>query len=146
MSKSAEGEGHAILVLDPPNVIKKKIMRATTESGREIAFSRDPEKAGVNNLLTIYQALTHESQASVESQFAGKGYGDLKKAVVEVVVAELEPLQTRYHALMSDTGYLEEVLAQGAEQAATVAEKTLKDVKDRVGFLAPARRWPVNGK
>ncbi len=144
MSKSAEGEGHAIFVLDPPNVVKKKIMRATTNSGREIIFSKDPEKAGVNNLLTIYQALTHETREAIESQFAGKGYGDLKKAVVEVVNAELEPLQARYHELMDDTGYLEDVLARGAEQAAMVAEQTLKEVKDKVGFLAPAHRWPVN--
>ncbi|MAS36620.1 MAG: tryptophan--tRNA ligase [Anaerolineaceae bacterium] len=145
MSKSAEAEGHAVYLLDPPNVVKKKIMRATTDSGREIAFSKDPEKAGVNNLLTIYQALTHGTEAAIEAQFEGKGYGDLKKAVVEVVNEALTPLQQRYNELMDEEGYLEQVLATGAERAATLAEKTLKDVKDRVGFLAPAHRWPVNG-
>ena len=146
MSKSAEAEGHAIFVLDPPGAVKRKVMRATTDSGREIVFSKDPEKAGVNNLLTIYQALTQESEAAIEANFAGKGYGDLKKAVVEVVNAEFAPLQARYHELMNEEGYLEQVLADGAERAATVAEETLKLVKERVGFLAPAHRWPVNGK
>ncbi len=145
MSKSAEAAGHAVYLLDPPNVARKKIMRATTDSGREIVFSKTPEKAGVNNLLTIYQALTHESTEAIEAHFEGKGYGDLKKAVAEVVVEALTPLQERYEALVQEEGYLEQVLAQGAERAATLAEKTLKDVKDRVGFLAPARRWPVNG-
>ncbi len=145
MSKSAEGEYHAVYLLDPPDVARKKIMRATTDSGREIIFSNAPEKAGVNNLLTIYQALSHETREAVEAQFEGKGYGDLKKAVAEVVLEALKPLQERYYALVDEQGYLEAVLATGAERAATLAEKTLKDVKDRVGFLAPARRWPVNG-
>lgn len=145
MSKSAAGEYHAVYLLDPPDVARKKIMRATTDSGREIIFSDAPEKAGVNNLLTIYQALTQESKETIEARFAGKGYGDLKKAVAEVVVEALTPLQQRYDALVEEEGYLEQVLANGAERAATLAEKTLKQVKDRVGFLAPARRWPVNG-
>src|SRR5690606_41491597 len=108
-----------------------------------IIFSSAPEKAGVNNLLTIYQALTHQSKEEIEASFAGKGYGDLKKAVAEAVVETLKPLQERYYALVQEEGYLEKVLGTGAERAATVAEKTLKDVKDKVGFLAPARRWPV---
>jgi tryptophanyl-tRNA synthetase len=145
MSKSAEAEGHAVFLLDPPDAARKKIMRATTDSGREIVFSNAPEKAGVNNLLTIYQALTHQTQEDIEAHFAGKGYGDLKKAVAEAVIETLTPLQERYNALVDEAGYLEQVLAAGAERAATVAEKTLKDVKDRVGFLAPARRWPVDG-
>ncbi|MBZ0301329.1 MAG: tryptophan--tRNA ligase [Anaerolineae bacterium] len=144
MSKSTAGDYHAVYLLDPPNAARKKIMRATTDSGREIRFSTLPEKAGVNNLLTIYQALTHDSNEAIEASFEGKGYGDLKKAVAEVVIAALEPLQRRYHQLLDEEGYLEQVLADGAERAATLAEKTLKEVKDRVGFLAPAHRWPVN--
>ena len=80
--------------MDPPNRVKKKIMRATTDSGREIVFSKDPEKAGVNNLLTIYEALTKETPESIEAHFEGKGYGDLKKAVVEVVNETLDVIVT----------------------------------------------------
>ena len=146
MSKSAEGEYHAIYLMDPPNRVKKKIMRATTDSGREIVFSKDPEKAGVNNLLTIYQALTGDTSEAIEAQFAGKGYGDLKKAVVEVVNGTLAPLQQRYNEIMAEPDYVEQVLADGAERAATVAEATLKVAKEHAGFLMPAHRWPVNGK
>ncbi len=145
MSKSAEGEYHAIYLMDPPDRVKKKVMRATTDSGREISFSKDPEKAGVNNLLTIYQALTQESDQVIEAHFAGKGYGDLKKAVVEVVNDMLTPLQQRYNEIMAEPDYVENVLADGAERAATVAEQTLKVAKEHAGFLAPAHRWPVNG-
>jgi tryptophanyl-tRNA synthetase len=145
MSKSAEGEYHAIYLMDPPNGVKKKVMRATTDSGREIVFSKDPEKAGVNNLLTIYEALSHETPEAIEAHFAGKGYGDLKKAVVEVVNDMLAPLQQRYHEIMAEPDYVEQVLADGAERAGTVAEATFKVAKERAGFLAPAHRWPVNG-
>ena len=145
MSKSAEGEYHAIYLMDPPDRVKKKLMRATTDSGREIAFSKDPEKAGVNNLLTIYEALTGDTPDTIEAHFVGKGYGDLKKAVVEVVNETLAPLQQRYHEIMAEPDYIEQVLADGAERAATVAEVTLKQAKENAGFLMPARRWPTNG-
>ena len=145
MSKSADGEYHAVYLLDPPDRVKKKIMRSTTDSGREIHFSKDVEKAGVNNLLTIYQALTEKEETVIVAEFEGKGYGDLKKAVVEVVNDRLAPLQTHYHEIVMEEGYLEQVLADGAERAATVAEKTLKQAKEVAGFLAPAHRWPING-
>ena len=145
MSKSATGENHAIFLLDPPNLIRRKIMRATTDSGREIRFSKDPAKAGVNNLLTIYQALTHGERAAIEAGFAGKGYGDLKKAVVAAVTDTLAPLQQRYHEIIADQGWLEQVLADGAERAAARSERTLLQVKERMGFLQPTRRWPGVG-
>ena len=145
MSKSATGDNHAIFLLDPPNLIRRKIMRATTDSAREIGFSRDPERAGINNLLTIYQALTHGERAAVEAEFAGKGYGDLKKAVVAAVTEELAPLQQRYSEIVAEKGWLEQVLADGAERASAVSECTLKSVKEHMGFLAPARRWPGVG-
>ncbi len=135
MSKSEGSEYHAVYLLDPPDKIKKKIMRAQTDSGKEIRFSDDPEKAGVNNLLTIYQAFTDESREAIEAHFAGKGYGDLKKAVAEVVVEGLKPIQERYHQLTGEGGYIDEVLAQGAERAASIANETLNVVKDKVGFL-----------
>src|SRR5260221_7793955 len=96
MSKSEASDNHAVYLLDPPDKAKKKIMRAVTDSGSGIRFSDDPEKAGVNNLLTIYQAFTGENTDAIESYFAGKGYGDLKKAVAEATVEGLRPIQERY--------------------------------------------------
>jgi len=145
MSKSAAGEHHAIFLLDPPDLIRRKIMRATTDSGREICFSDDPAKAGVNNLLTIYQALTQGERAAIEAEFAGKGYGDLKRAVVAAVTDTLTPLQQRYHEIVAEQGWLEQVLAEGAERASARSERTLQTVKERMGFLRPARRWPGVG-
>jgi tryptophanyl-tRNA synthetase len=135
MSKSATAEGHAVSLLDTPDAIRKKVMRATTDSGREIKFSHDPEKAGVNNLLTIFQAFTDESREAIEDRFDGRGYGDLKKTVAEAVVEGLRPLQTRYNELMGEGGYIDELLANSAARAAEVAEKTLDLVRDRIGFV-----------
>jgi tryptophanyl-tRNA synthetase len=135
MSKSENSEYHAVFLLDPPDKIRKKIMRSVTDSGSEITFNDDPARAGVNNLLTIYQAFTDESKEAIENRFAGKGYGHLKKAVAEVVVEGLRPLQERYHQLINENGYIDDVLAQGAERAATIANPTLKLVQERIGFL-----------
>lgn len=140
MSKSEASEYHAVYLLDPPEVARKKIMRATTDSHRDVLFSTEPERAGVNNLLTIYQALTGQTRDEIETSFAtARGYGDLKKTVAEAVVDRLTPLQQRYAELMGETGYLDEILAQGAERARAVADKTLADVRDRIG-LVPAFR------
>jgi len=140
MSKSVVSEYHAVYLLDPPSRAKKKIMRAVTDSGREIRFSQEPERAGVNNLLEIYEALTGESREAIERQFDGHGYGDLKKAVAEVVVAALEPIQQRYQEITRDEGYIDDLLVQGAERAALVANATLAAVRERMGFLAPRFR------
>ncbi len=138
MSKSEDSEYHAVYMLDEPSRIKKKIMRAVTDSGREIVFSTDPERAGVNNLLTIYQALTKESSEAIEAHFAdARGYGDLKKAVAEQVIAALEPVQTRYHEIMDSPDYLESVLRDGMERASAVAEETMNAVRERIGLINP---------
>ncbi len=139
MSKSEDSEYHAVFLLDPPDKAKKKIMRAVTDSGREIRFSDEPERAGVNNLLTIYQAFTEESKEAIENRFDGKGYGDLKKAVAEVVVEGLRPIQARYKELTGESGYIDQLLAEGAARAASIAEPTLGLVKERVGFLKARR-------
>jgi tryptophanyl-tRNA synthetase len=131
-----DSEYHAVYLLDPPDRARKKIMRAVTDSGREISFSDNPERAGVNNLLEIYEAFTGESRPAIESHFAAaRGYGDLKKEVAETVIAGLAPIQQRYHDLTSEAGYIDELLARGAERAAEVAERTLADVRDKMGFL-----------
>lgn len=136
MSKSEGSEFHAIYLLDSPDAVKKKLMRATTDSQREIKFSAEVERAGINNLLTIYRALTGQPREQIEAAFEGKGYGDFKKAMVEVVNDRLKPLQERYHQLTGENGYLDQILAEGAARASSVADKTLADVYERVGFLA----------
>jgi tryptophanyl-tRNA synthetase len=141
MSKSeTDSEYHAIYLLDPPNRVKKKLMRAVTDSGRDIKFSKDPEKAGVNNLLELYEVLTGEGREAIETSFEGKGYGDLKKAVVELVNEALQPIQARYEELTSDQTYIDQILAHGAERAAEVAEATLSLAQTNMGFLTAHSR------
>ncbi|HRO24725.1 MAG TPA: tryptophan--tRNA ligase, partial [Promineifilum sp.] len=119
MSKSlADRRGHAIRLLDEPKEVMYAFKRAVTDSGREIRFSDDPEKAGVNNLLGIYQAVTGKDRVAVEADFANaRGYGDLKVGVAEVVIEALQPIQARYRELMDDAAELDRLLAYGADQA-----------------------------
>ncbi len=138
MSKSEDSENHAVFLLDTLPRARRKIMRAVTDSRREIRFSAEPERAGVNNLLTIYQAITNETREEIEAHFAGKGYGDLKRAVADCVCATVEPLQARYNELMNEAGYLDSVLKLGREKAGAIAEATLKRAQDNMGFLAPS--------
>jgi tryptophanyl-tRNA synthetase len=137
MSKSeAAAKGHAVLLTDSNDDITRAIRRAVTDSGREITFSDDPERAGVNNLLSIYQALTERSREQVEGDFReARGYGDLKARVAEVVVAAIEPIRGRYLELMEDPGELERLLHLGAEQARAVAEPKIALVKQRMGLV-----------
>jgi tryptophanyl-tRNA synthetase len=136
MSKSiaAERAGHAIGLLDSPAVLKKAIMSAVTDSGRETRFEH--ASPGVRNLLTIYQVLADAKAEQVEERFAGEGYGTLKKAVLEVVVETLTPIQARYAELMRDPAELDAILARGAEQARAMAAPTLARVKAAVGVGA----------
>ncbi len=134
MSKSASSPGGIIEMLDDPKVSAKKIRSAVTDSESEIRF--DPEtKPGISNLLTISSALTGTPVADLEEQYAGRGYGDLKKDLAEIVVDFVTPFRDRTLALMDDRSELETVLADGAARAGAVAEATLRDVYDRVGFL-----------
>ncbi|MCY3914924.1 MAG: tryptophan--tRNA ligase [Chloroflexi bacterium] len=138
MSKSEAAENHAVFLLDSLPAARKKIMRAVTDSHREIRFSKERERAGVNNLLTIYQAITNESSDAIEADFADMGYGNLKRAVADCVASTLEPLQARYYELMTEAGYLDSVLKLGREKAGAIAEATLKLAQERMGFLAPS--------
>jgi tryptophanyl-tRNA synthetase len=135
MSKSDDNPDNFIALLDPPDVIRRKLRRAVTDSAVEIRY--DESRAGLANLLTIYAALTEKPMAEIEARFEGKGYGDLKGELAEVMVATLEPIQKRYAELMSDKGALEQVLARGAEMARGKARKTLGKVYRKVG-LVPA--------
>lgn len=137
MSKSeTSSEYHAVYLLDPPDRARKKIMRAVTDSGRDISFSNDPERAGVNNLLEIYEALTGKSRSEIEAHFAAaRGYGDLKSEVADVVIAALEPIQQRYREITGAQDYVDSVLAKGAERAGAIAQSTLDAVRDKMGFM-----------
>jgi tryptophanyl-tRNA synthetase len=134
MSKSEPGVGHAIGLLDPPDAIRKKIMRATTDSNP--AVDLENAGAGVRNLLTIFQAFTDSSDADVRSRFSGLRYGDLKKQVAEAVLAALEPIQKRYGEITADPGYIAEVLQKGAERVTPIADDTVEKVKRAMGLYA----------
>ncbi|MDI6023598.1 tryptophan--tRNA ligase [Leucobacter sp. UT-8R-CII-1-4] len=134
MSKSAETEAGLIKVLDPAKVTTKKIMRAVTDADNEIRFDRQ-EKPGVSNLLTIFSVLSGRTIESIESEFSGRGYGDLKKAVAEVVDSSLTPVRERTEELMGDPAELDRLLARGAERANELASATLDRVYEAVGLL-----------
>ncbi|WP_020662656.1 tryptophan--tRNA ligase [Amycolatopsis benzoatilytica] len=134
MSKSAAAANGLIELLEDPKRSAKKIRSAVTDTGREVRFDRE-EKAGVSNLLTIYSALTDRTIADLEAAYDGKGYGDLKKDLAEVLVDWVTPLQDRVQSYLDDVAELDRVLAEGAHRAREVAAKTLASVYDRIGFL-----------
>lgn len=133
MSKSVARfkSGHAVNLLDDPKTVKKTIMSAVTDSGRETRFEH--ASPGVLNLLTLYHVLTGESKAVVEAKFEGRGYGTLKKEVVLAVNDTLSPLQQRYSEIMDDRAELERTLSRGAEEARAIASQTLFKMKAAMG-------------
>ncbi|NYJ02572.1 tryptophanyl-tRNA synthetase [Nocardioides thalensis] len=140
MSKSIGGSG-CIWLLDEPKVTAKRIRSAVTDSGSEIRFDAQA-KPGISNLLTIHSALSGEPISALEEQYAGRGYGDLKGEVAELVVGFVTPFRERTLELLDDQDHLMKVLAQGAETAGSVARATLRDVYQRVGFVAPTGAVP----
>lgn len=136
MSKSeAHLHGHAVRLVDEPDEIRYAIQRAVTDAGREIVFSDAPEKAGVNNLLEIYELLTQQSRRAILEHFAGKGYAVLKQEVAELIIEVLRPIREGYAKLMADPTELDRILVAGAERAQAVAEPKIQHVKRTVGFL-----------
>ena len=132
MSKSAENIHSRISLLDEDGKIKKSIMRATTDSDGEIRF--DPEnKPGVSNLLTIYSVLSGKSIDDVVASFAGSGYGDFKKELVEITKEALPPIRQNFSEIR-ESDELKAILRDGAERAGAIAEKTMKRVKDNFGL------------
>ena len=134
MSKSDENPNAFVTILDPPEVILRKFKRAVTDSDSVVRYA--PGKDGINNLMTIYSSLTGESFDAIERDFAGKGYGDFKTAVGEAVAEELRPIRENYERYMKDKAYLEETYRSGAQKAGYLAEKTMRKVYRKVGFLA----------
>jgi tryptophanyl-tRNA synthetase len=135
MSKSLPDAG-TLNLLDDPSVLTKKIKRAVTDTETEIRY--DPAtKPGVSNLLVILSAVTDTPVPTLETAFGGQGYGALKNAVADAVVAFAEPFAKRLDELLSDPAEIDRVLASGAERARPVAAQTVKDVYERVGFVPP---------
>ncbi|MBW6457223.1 MAG: tryptophan--tRNA ligase [Trueperaceae bacterium] len=136
MSKSTAEErtGHAVFLLDTPDAARKTIMSAVTDSGRELRFEH--ASPGVRNLLTVWQSLDGRPMPEIEAEIAGRGYGDLKKRVVEVVVDALAPIQARYAELMDDPAELDALLGRGAERARETASRTLARMQAAIGVGA----------
>ena len=132
MSKSEEREDDAIYLLDTPDQIRDKIMRATTDSQRGIKY--DESRAGLYNLLVIYEILSGNSRDQIEAQFAQKGYSDLKRELGELIVEHLRQFQDRYRELSADPAHIDDLLQVGASRVRPLAEQTLADVKSKVGL------------
>jgi tryptophanyl-tRNA synthetase len=134
MSKSlaASREGHAIGLLDPPDKVRRAVMRAVTDSGS--AVNRDALSPGVENLLSLYEALAGVGRGETLDKFDGQGYGTLKKEVAEVAVESVMKLQQRYTEIRQDPGYVDQILATGAQRAAVVADATLDSARQLLGL------------
>jgi tryptophanyl-tRNA synthetase len=138
MSKSASSPNGIVELLDDPARSAKKIRSAVTDTGREVTF--DPEdKPGVSNLLTIYSGLSGRSVQDLVSAYEGKGYGELKKDLSSVVADFVRPIQERTVGYLDDPAQLDKLLGIGAEKARSVAAVTLRNVYEKVGFLASSR-------
>lgn len=144
MSKSASSPTGIIELLDDPARSAKKIKSAVTDTGREIVYAPE-EKPGISNLLTIYSALSGRSIEDLTAAYAGKGYGDLKKDLAEVVREFVTPIQSRTRGYLDDPAQLDKLLAIGAEKAGAVAAETLRTVYDRIGFLPRRHPHPPPG-
>lgn len=134
MSKSASSPNGIIEMLDDPKVVAKRIRSAVTDTEREIRFDT-AAKPGISNLLSIYAALTGREIADIEADYAGKGYGDLKKDLADVVVEAITPFRERVLGYLESPATLDDVLEEGAERARAVARPTLERVRDAIGLL-----------
>ena len=132
--------GHLVRMVDEPKEIERSIKRAVTDSGNQIRFSDDPEKAGVNNMLGIYKVVTGKAKSEVEADFTdAAGYGALKARVAEAVISELTPIRERFNELMGDVAELDRLLSRGAERASAVSGPKLEEVKSKIGLVLPGK-------
>ncbi len=136
MATTGGTEAGTVLVLDEPDVVRKKVMSAVTDSGSEVRRGQD--KPGVTNLIDVLAVIRGSDPAVIEAEFEGSGYGDFKGAVADAVVAYLEPVRERYDELRGDEPALESALSEGAAKAGEIAADTLADVRDRMG-IGPRR-------
>lgn len=132
MAKSSESPNNLLWMNDPPEVVRKKIARAVTDSGREIVAS--PDKPAITNLLTIYSAVSGRTVAEVQAEYEGKGYGDFKSGLAQVLVEFLEPFRRRYAEILDDPEQLDKILDEGADRAREAARETMRIVRERIGL------------
>lgn len=132
MSKSDDPKSY-ISLFDTPEAITKKIMSATTDSGKDIKYNLT-KKPGISNLLTIYSLLTGKTTQDLEKEFASKQYGDFKKSLAEVVVNYLEPFRRKQKELQTREVYVQEILKQGQHKAQTIAQETMREVREKMGL------------
>jgi tryptophanyl-tRNA synthetase len=133
MSKSRGAESGTVLLLDPPDVIRKKVKSAVTDSGTDVRY--DPgEKPGISNLIELLTVVTGESIPDVESRYDGSGYGQFKQDVADAIVELVEPIQARYREMRGDAAELQRLLAMGAEKARASSAPTLALMYERMGF------------
>ncbi|HVF20437.1 MAG TPA: tryptophan--tRNA ligase [Mycobacteriales bacterium] len=133
MSKSATSQSGTLDLLEEPASLRKKIRSAVTDTGREVRA--DDEKPGITNLLTIASVLTGRPVAELEADYSGKGYGDFKSDVAEIVIEHVTPIRQRYDEIVADRSGLDAVIADGAARAGVVARETMNAVRERIGFL-----------
>lgn len=133
MSKSAGSPNGCIFITDSADLIRKKIMRAVTDSGSTIKF--DPSRKGLYNLLTIYQLFSNQTPSQIEKHFAKKGYGEFKKELAELIVEKLKPLQTKITYYLQNQRLLDKILAEGAKKASYIANQNLNFAKKKMGLL-----------
>jgi tryptophanyl-tRNA synthetase len=138
MSKSAASNSGVIDILDSADVNVKKIKSAVTDTGKEVVFD-EKNKPGISNLLTIHSSLSGRSIPELENEFAGKGYGDFKGAVAEVVTSYFAPVRQKTQELLADEKALQELLAVGSEKARAVASQTLTQTYDALGLVPPKK-------
>jgi tryptophanyl-tRNA synthetase len=136
MSKSRGAESGTVLMLDPPEAIRKKVKSAVTDSGTDVRYDPD-EKPGISNLIELMTVVTGDSIPEVEARYDGSGYGRFKQDVAEAVVEVLEPIRGRYQEIRSDVGELDRLLAVGADKARAAAAPTLELIYERLGFARP---------
>ena len=135
MSKSEDEDPGRVTLMDKPEDIMRLFKRAVTDCDTRVRYDWDNKK-GISNLMSIYSAATGRTYEQIEAEFAGRGYGDFKKTVGEAVVEMLRPIREEATRLLADKAYLQKVCAEGAEKASYVAEKTLRKVYKKVGFVA----------
>ena len=134
MSKSEDEDPGRVTLMDKPEDIMRLFKRAVTDCDTEVRYDAENKK-GISNLMSIYSAATGRTYEQIEAEFAGRGYGDFKKTVGEAVVELLRPIREEATRLLADKAYLQKVCAEGAEKASYVAEKTLRKVYKKVGFV-----------
>lgn len=137
MSKSADNPNSYILIMDPPEVIRKKISRAVTDSLGVVKYS--DEQPGVKNLMTILSVIKGKTMEEIEKEYEGQGYAQFKKDVAEAIVEELEPIQKKVKDLTTNKEYLESIYKKGAEKASYIANKTLRKMQKKIGFIPVSR-------